>query len=458
MKKVYLNATNLLSGARKLTTCTAILLAGVLVSCSDDDVKNGDDDEVTENSPVALTVISGASQKGRVQSVVNPRALAKKERLAYVGKIAPLDHKSEYNWSATAVAFSDDGTKAYITWHSNKQAKNPAGAWGGAVDIVDATSLNLDVTAYTESELKFNHVLYTKDNLFLGSISATDAGVVGRLALSNDVFTTDASVDVIGFPGVSVNAVAKYGDKLIAVSGYKGTYGTFAPDAQAQPYYYGDKEKRENVVSIEVDYSEDFGGKYVTTDENGDVYVLHNTDNATITKVGGASVSLGIGLLSAVKVPETYDPITKDWVLSTEEHDYYGKHVFAVQDGKAYVACGKNGLVVYDFAAGKVIHTEPLKTTGVCVADDYVYASTEIGLQVYHWVGDVFHRYAFEVEKYDETTGAPLSKVSPVSGTEERHSPNFVAVNPVNKHIYVAYGQSGVRVYKFVEEEAGAEE
>ncbi|MDE5612397.1 MAG: hypothetical protein K2I90_10320, partial [Odoribacter sp.] len=348
-----------------------------------------------------------------------------------------------------------DGTKAYVTWHSNRQAKNPAEVWGGAVDVIETSSLNLKVTAVSDL-LKFNHVLYTDNKLFLASTSATDAGTIGRIALTNDEFANEANVDIIGFPGVSVNAVAKNGNELIAVSGYKGCYGTFAPAAVAKPYYYGDdaEKQAENVVTA-YGYDKEFGGKYVTTDEHGDVYVLHNTTSAQITKIGGATVDLGVGLVSAVKVAETYDPITKDWIASSAEKDYYGKHVFAVKDGIAYVACGKNGLVVYDLKNNKRLCEDnkliKAKTTGVCAEGKYVYLATEIGLQVYNWEGDIFNRHAFEVATYDEATGKPTSDESPVAGTEERHSPNFVAVNPATEEIYVAYGQSGVLVYKLVE-------
>ncbi len=454
MKKSHLKFN-----VRRLTTCTAIVLAGMLASCSNDDVENKEPEQpvVSEGNTVSLKLISGALQAGRVERVTETKSsLNKKERLEYVGTIKPVEEEREkLNWSATAVAFNADGTKAYVTWHSNMQAENPATAWGGAVDVINIP-LELENTAYTDGILKFNHVLYTPKYLFLGSTSATDAGVVGRMELSNDGLS--ASVDVIGFPGVSVNAVAQNTEgNLVAVSGYKGTYGTFEPEAKAQPYYYGDKtenQPRENVVTTLLPYDENFGGKYVTTDEEGEVYVLFNTESANITKIGGKTVDLGVKLLSAVKVAETYDPITKEWVASTATHDYYGKHVFAVKHDTAYVACGKNGLVVYDLKNEKRLCEDEnllkVKTTGVCVDGDYVYLSTEIGLQVYNWVNGVFHRYAFEVEKYEN--GLPVSDKSPAAGTDERHSPNFVAVSKTG-YIYVAYGQSGVRVYKFREVE-----
>lgn len=436
---------------RRLTTCTAIVLAGMLASCSNE----GNDPEqpaVSTGNTEILKLISGADQTGRIKHATTTKAFMKWQRLAYVGTIEPVEEKATNDWSATAVAFNADGTKAYVSWHSNRQAKNPAEVWGGAVDVVDASSLKLEVTALSDT-LKFNHVLYDGGYLFLASTSARNAGSVGRIALTNDGFAEKASVDIIGFPGVSVNAVAKANDgNLVAVSGYAGTYAKFAPNIDPQPYYYG-KDEGKNLIEATV--NDKFGGKYVTTDGN-DVYVLYNTDNATIEKVGSADKwEIGVGLVSSLKASESYDVDTKEWLVSSSnKQTYFGKHVFAVKGEKAYVACGKNGLVVYDLNAKKVLCKVALNTIGVCADGDYVYAATEEGLKVYNWNNGAFDVCAYEVKDYKD--GIPASKDIPTVGTEddeERHSPNFVAVNPKNGEIYVAYGQSGVRVYKFRPEE-----
>lgn len=455
-----------MSNVRRLTTCTAIVLAGMLASCSEDDVNEGNDPVVPESNTVSLKLISGAEQAGRVKCVAETKAFTKKEKLALVGTILPVEEKADYQWSATAVAFNETGTRAYVTWHSDKQIKNEdkaAKEWGGAVDVFDVEGAKpiLKVTALEEKTLKFNHVLYDNATLFLASTSATDGGVVGRIALTEDELSgAEVKAECIGFPGSTVNAVAKYDNGLVAISGHAGTYGTFETNVEAQPYHYENKnniEAKENVVKILGEYKENFGGKYVTTDEvDGKVYVLYNTENATITEVGNpdVTVTLNVKLASADRAAETYDPVTGEWIVSEKMHDYYGKHVFAVRNGIAYVACGKNGLVVYDIKNNKPICTEKHRTIGVCVDSEYIYAATEIGLQIYdlEYSKDQLHRYAFEVDKYNED-GTPNSEVSPTTGTDERHSPNFVAVNPKTGHIFVAYGQSGVRVYKFRSEE-----
>ena len=65
----------------------------------------------------------------------------------------------------------------------------------------------------------------------------------------------------------------------------------------------------------------------------------------------------------------------------------------------------------------------------------------------------IFTEYASEVEDYID--GKPVEGAGLDASTgpnTKRHSANFVAVNPETKDIYVAYGQSGVFVYRLVEE------
>lgn len=463
---------------RRLTTCTAIVLAGMLASCSNDDVKNNGDDlksTVSEGNTETLKLISGANQAGRVELVAKTKATNQERRLEYVGKIKPPKYQADKNWSATAIAFNADGTKAYVTWHSDKQAKNPATAWGGTVDVIDLTKevteiTDDDITSAHSDVLKFNHVLYDNNTLYLSATSAVNAGTVGRIQLANDVITGN-DIDCINFPGVSVNAVAKKGNDLVAVSGYTGTYGIFAADVF-------DQETKEINAWNENKEIEDiktfggianFGGKYVTT-EGDKTYVLYANNGDTKIKVVGedAEYKLGVKLLSASKFAEFYDPTTGEWSLTGAENTYYGKHTLAVKGDYAYVACGQvnkeegklGGLLVYDLAKGVAIDSKyqnQYTTTGVCADDKYVYAATGNGLRVYYWAESqlketkgqlVFSEYASEVEKYDEN-GKPISSGAPTIGDDERHSANFVAVS--NGYIYVAYGQSGVRVYKLAE-------
>lgn len=463
---------------RRFLACAVIVSGSLLLSCSSDNNKGIVPDEEeegygAESGKVALKLLSGTSQQGRVKSLVSTRSILNKEALTYVATIGnPTYQADDKKWSATAIAIDDAKNRVYITWHSDRQAQHAAEVWGGAIDVVNIE--NEDRPSVTETgfstDIKFNHVLIHGDQLFLGATSAQISGAVGRVALTagGDIPENTETVDRIGFPGISVNAVAEYGDRLIAVSGHaKGTYGTFAPDIEAIPYYYGKREDLKNTdITVLHDEMEDFGGKYIAADENGKVYVLYNKtgENAKILNVSDNSViALDTPLVSGKKFAETYDYELGEWILSGEQVDYYGKHTFAVRGGYAYVACGKNGLRVYDLTNGSApAWKNRTYTIGVCADEEYLYTSTGAGLRIYRMkAGGELGLVAFEVENYDEKengTGAPIIKGdndetlgAAETGTAKRHSPNFVAVHPKgdNTYIYIAYGQSGVRVYKF---------
>lgn len=484
MKQLHFNMANSstswrnsISKWRNIAICTAIGLTGLFSGCSNDDEKPGKEAEETpETGKISLQLISGTSQQGRIKTVAGTKALRKSDRLTYVGTITAPQVATDNHWSATAIAFN--GNNAYITWHSDRQASTEATKWGGAVDVIDIQSQDapsLKTTAVSDS-MKFNHVLVYDTKLFLAATHSQTSGAIARIPLSNGEITSSIA-EYIGFPGVSVNAVAPYKDgQLIAVSGHSmGTYATFAPTVEAGPYYYGpnkDKMKTQQekikILSQNETLDEDglktalknFGGKYVTADENENIYVLYNKpgENAKIQKVSDATViDLGTTLKSEGKYAETYDFNTGTWIMVGDKQEYYGKHVFAVKGGYAYVACGKNGLRVFNITNGNETENNEVEgnntqTTGVCIDGNYLYAASGAGLRVYEIKenGQIL-LYAFEVETYDETTGKPTTKDPAKTGPEtDRHSPNFVAVN--NGYIYIANGQSGVRVYKFTEE------
>ena len=181
---------------------------------------------------------------------------------------------------------------------------------------------------------------------------------------------------------------------------------------------------------------------------------------------------MGYKLLSSERSAEKYEVdengkfLGWDLVDGTEAQKY-GKHVLVVKDGYAYVAAGWNGLRVHDLNnngrevrwqtqdANKEQNNGPY-TTGLFADDDYLYAATSQGLRVYTFKEDGgLELFAFEVENYDGN-GAPQrdedGNYQPAkTETAERHSCNFVVAGEFNdgsKYIYVAYGKSGIRMYK----------
>lgn len=434
-------------------------------SCTDDALDNGANNgqnPEADSNVVTLTVLDGASQQGRIHTPAAPdtRAL-KSQRLQYVATIENLEWQKDHLWSATSVCIDDNTKQVYITWHSDRQATNEAKTWGGALDVVDISNEDQpksEVMIGNENLLKFNNVMEYSEKLYLSAMHPRKGGIVARVDLN-----TPTTAELIGFPGSSVNAIALNEGKLMVVSGFKGTYGTVSPSQEPIEYDYDNpKSDKNQYVTLNQEMDKDFGGKYVAVDEGGRAYILRQNGKVgqIIDVKGGTPINMSVPLLSENKYAEDYDPDSKDWTVEgTRQSEYFGKHVMVIRKGYAYVAAGKSGIFKYNLMDGKETKINGIFATGLYADDEFLYAATGSGLRIYKFndeTGDV-SLYAFEVETYDEEkTGAPTSTEAATTGSKapKRHSPNFVTAHRTDKgiYIYIAYGQSGVRVYKFVKE------
>lgn len=465
-------------------------------ACSDDNVVNdnptpGPEPEV-ESNVVTLEVVDGASQAGRIHMVPQTKAVGgvKKNRLNFVAEIDAPKARQGKKWSTTSIFIENEaGTEntVYITWHSDRQATNPATVWGGALDVINFTNaaqpqIDIESSYQDQNLMKFEHVMKVKDvsfetpqggtttsdGLFLSATHAEKGAVVARLPLFNP-----SRAEIIGMPGTSVNCVAKQGNNLVAVTGFKGTWVTFSPDVKAVDYDYVNLENN-NWLTLKDNLSDEFGGKYIAVDAQDRGYVLRTELNKA--QILGVSdrvvVDDMVPLLSSNKGAESYDPVTGDWTVGTANDPLQGKHVMVVKDGYAYVASGRNGLRVYDLSKQTDAEVEQEdfadggpNTIGLCIDGDLLYAATGSGLRVYQMLDNgQLSLYAFEVSEYDEN-GLPNSMVPPMTmdegeATPGHHSANFVSVltKGTDKYIFVAYGQDGVRVYKLNPNAGGEEE
>lgn len=444
--------------------CAALMLA----SCTDDALDNGASNGLgpeADSNVVTLTVLDGASQQGRIHTPSAPdtRAL-KSQRLQYVATIGnPTWQDADHVWSATSVYLDDATQQAYITWHSDRQAQHQAQTWGGAMDVIniaDEDKPEMKTSLGNGNLLKFNNVMEYSSKLYLSAMHPRKGGVVARVDLN-----TPTQAELIGFPGSSVNAIALCNEKLMVVSGFNGTYGTVSPLQPAIDYDY-EQPGKNTYVTLNQSLDKDFGGKYVAIDENGDAYILRQNgeNNGQIIDVTNKkTIDMSVPLLSENKYAEDYDPETGEWITEgTRQSVYFGKHVMVIRKGYAYVAAGKSGIYKYNLTSGQETQINGIFATGLYADDEFLYAATGSGLRIYQFndddpTGDL-PLYAFEVETYDEDdTGEPTSTTAATTGANtKRHSPNFVAAhyNEAKKstYIYIAYGQSGVRVYKFVKE------
>ena len=464
-------------------------------ACSDDNVVNDNPTPDPDPTPVVddyvgeMTMYDAASQAGRVHVYPQTRAL-KSERLSLVATVESPSFEG-WDWSATSLYYDADASFLYVTYHSNFQTKHPDTdpvEWGGGLDVF---SVNVNGTGgvtsdhvepeilYTGNSLsmKFENVTKVGDNLFLSGTQAIGGGAVARVDAS-DFRTGGAKInfDIIGFPGSSVNAVAQQGDgNLIAISGYTGTFGTFAPTIAAGPYKDEEGNIRTDITTHDKKPRENWGGKYVTAD--GEYMLRDNGTEAIIIRSSDLqNYRLGYQLISAERSAERYEVdedgnvIRDPEIVEGTEAQKYGKHVLVVRNGYAYVAAGWNGLRVHKLNANgeeeirwqtqdadsEEENNGPY-TTGLFADDDYLYAATSQGLRVYTFMEDGgLELFAFEVENYDGN-GAPQrdekgNYQAAQTETEKRHSCNFVVAHEYNndgiKYIYVAYGRSGIRVYK----------
>lgn len=477
--------------------CAALVLA----SCTDDALENGgsnprpDTPEMDANM-ITLTALDPTSQAGRIHMVPQTRGV-KSERLNFVASIDnPEVSGDERNWSVTSLLI--EGNTCFVTWHSDYQADgSPAKVWGGAFDVLNLTNIGdkkveIDVGhTYITEAVKFNHVLRSGEYFYLSGGHYDKGAVIARIASGNlAALSENTYASCIGFPGTSVNAVAKDANGLVAVSGFRGGYGYF--DGTLETWFeYGGVDENNQDIKIEKDdydfynyddesanewikevygYGKDFGGKYVAVDEENKAYVLRSLGANGLeildAKSGNAVVESNATLLSETKQAEEYDPETGWEDLSQADHpEYLGKHVMVIKDSRyAYVGAGQSGLRVYDLmSGGEIIWADQTdapegetnygpNTTGLCIDGNFLYAATDMGLRIYKFLeGGKLELYAFEVESYDETTGKPTTNDAAKTDTKTRHSCNFVAVQTQGdaKYVYVAYGQSGIRVYKF---------
>ena len=462
-------------------------------ACSDDNVVNDNptpDPDVPEvNEYVGeMTMYDAASQAGRVHVYPQTRAL-KSERLSLVATVDVPTPQKEYNWSVTSLYFDVDKSFLYATWHSNMQATTGAvpEVWGGAFDVysINTKGVESDTEEITEdyfepeligtgvaTDMKFEHVMRKGNNLFISGTQVKNGGGVARVDVSRVGYVEELPYEIIGFPGSSVNATAETTDgKIIAISGYTGTFGTFADDIEAGPYQDAEGNNRAELNLHDDKPRVDWGGKYVTADGK---YMLRDGENeAIIIQTDNlANFPLGYKLLSAARSAEKYEVDENGKFLGWElvngtEAQKYGKHVLVVRNGYAYVAAGWNGLRVHNLnAGGEEVRWQTQEagqeqndgpyTTGLFADDEYLYAATSQGLRVYTFKEDGgLELFAFEVENYDEN-GAPErdedGNYQPAeTETAERHSCNFVVAGEFkdgSKYIYVAYGKSGIRMYK----------
>lgn len=445
MKKIFLFAASAL----------------MLAACSNEADAPKNVEENLNEDILTLTTLDPSSQAGRIKTFSETRG-DKSERLTLVAKIAPVSTAAAEKWSATGIDFS--GGNVYVSWHSDRQASDPATKWGGALDLIstDAGGNMSFGNTWTSNQAKFNNVVADGNVLYLPLTDAKKGAAVARVTIGSE------NGPIRKLSGNSANALEIKADgKIIAVTGYsKG--GVFSIDKDFPAF-----DEKNPATWHQVDtltFGEDFGGKYVVGN-----YVLRTDEEAAYIYCISEDIEYNIGapLLSELKHPEKVES-----AQAGDEKRVYGKHTMAIDGDYFYVAGGqverepgedykytesldKNGLRVYQKTANGFNHVggNATNTTAVCVHGDYVYAATGAGLRVYKKFADnKLELFAFEVKRNANGSLMKDEDGNLIAGTDA-HSCNFVKVYTYKKEgkdgeddkyidrIYMANGQSGVYVF-----------
>ncbi len=421
--------------------------AMMLASCSneaDGPKKPGDNNS---EDVLNLTTLSATSQANRIKKVEGTRDGEKKLRLQLQYIVEPVKDGKRDKWSATSVVFGNGG--AYVTWHSDAQAADPATVWGGALDViahVDGSTPTFSNT-YVNYDSKFNMAISDNDAFYIALTDNKMGAAVARVP-------RDKNVGIVRqLTGSSANALCLDGDVLYAASGYKnGGVSSISKNFPSK------EEGKANVDTIaKINGCKFIVGNLVlgTTDEYAYIYNI----------VSGEVHNIGAPLLSANKYAEEWDKDGNWTIEAGNQARYYGKHTMAVDGDYIYVAGGQaekgsqNGLRVINKNTMEQVWGNASNTNAVCVAGDYVYAATADGLRVYKkFDGQKLELFAFEsVPAVDEAGNPVLNKEGNqqyVAGTTA-HSCNYVAVN--GDYVYMANGQSGVYVF-YLDKSAPAQE
>lgn len=437
-----------------------LFLAGLtslsFAACSSDDgpeSPNGGDNQDKEFFAASLSVRHG--DNSRINMVSTPAKASSRattddiknwQRLTYNGIINSEVDKAKA-WSATSAIVN--GGKLYVTWHSNKQASTEATAWGGAVEAYTLSGMTHDFTA-TSDRFKFNHAAISGTDLYLAATDAKSEGSIVKLSTSDlsSASTIELSDKFSGFPA-SVNAVLPVGSKVYAISGYH--YGALGSVSSFPNKWHQNQTDKNNYVEMVHNIAQEYGGKYLSTDESGNIWALYNAKDAKLVNLATSKeINLGYELLSDEKYAEKYDYETNTWVVEgTSASKYYGKHTFCVNGNYAYVGCGQNGFRVYDITTGAEVWHNNTHTTAALYYNGLIYTAGGAGLRIYQPTTDStgavdMKVYAYQVDNYD-SNGNPTTSDAAKEGSGLGHSANFVAVDGTT--VYVAYGQDGVKIF-----------
>ena len=316
--------------------------------------------------------------------------------LEHIAQIATPDHGHDI--SSTCIQTIED--KAYVSYHTR------GSNYHGCIEVMNVADGLCSIVSYMEHPtLDFNHLIVDADRIIASGSDPNNGAFLGVINLGDGIFQTEAAeLTQVNIPGASSTCVTRNNSYLHATTNVG--------------YHTLDAETFTTVASVPTAGS----SKFVYTD-GANLGVVSLTDKNSEQSLAELNMYSAYDYtFSAPTQTITLDVITP----------VNGKNVLNLEGNSAYICLGKNGVKRYvdgvEVAAFK-LDEEKAAANGLTLDEKYLYVAYGDG-------------GLFVLDKED------LSVV-----TSYRHSggksANYVSVS--GDLLYVAYGLSGVQVFRLVE-------
>ena len=321
-------------------------------------------------------------------------------------KVVGLEHIAqvetpEHGHYISSTCIQTVADKAYVSYHTRGED------YHGCIEVMNVSEGICSIISYMEHPtLDFNHLIVDDSRIIAAGGEPKNGAFLGVINLGNGIFQTDAAeLTQVKLEGASASCVVRNGDYLHATTN--------------EGYHTLDANSFSTVASIPTAGS----SKFVSTDNTHmGVVSLTNKNSEESLAV------LNMYNASDYTFSNPLKTITLDMIAPVN-----GKNVLHVEGNDAYACLGKNGLKRYtdgvEVAEFKVGGDTIAAANGLAVDNKYVYAAYG-------------HGGLFVLDKED------LSVVASYRHSGGK-SANYVTV--AGDILYVAYGLSGVQIFRLIE-------
>ena len=317
--------------------------------------------------------------------------------LEHVAQVITPDHG--HYISSTCIQTVEN--KAYVSYHTRGEN------YHGCIEVINLSEGVCSILSFMEHlTLDFNHLIVDDSRIIAAGGEPKNGAFLGVINLSDGIFQTySAEPTLVELEGASASCVIRNGDYLHATTN--------------EGYHTLDANSFSTVASIPTAGS----SKFVCSDGNhmGVVSLTNKNSEESLAELNMYSAT----------------DYTFSNPLQTTKLDVIapinGKNVLHIEGNDAYVCLGKNGLKRYtngvEMAEFKVSGDTIAAANGLAVDEKYVYAAYG-------------HGGLFVLDKED------LSVVASYRHSGGK-SANYVTVS--GDILYVAYGLSGVQIFRLIE-------